>query len=81
MAESGELGSAVNAYIERIRADRNIVPCHHRRPQFRFAAADGLTRDVARGLCGGLSLPARPALPKRVALLPHTLLRSCAEGW
>ena len=25
--ESGELGSAVNAYIERIRADRNIVPC------------------------------------------------------
>ncbi len=24
--ESGELGSAVNAYIERIRADRNIVP-------------------------------------------------------
>ena len=25
--ESGELGSAVNAYIERIRADRSIVPC------------------------------------------------------
>ena len=24
--ESGELGSAVNAYIERIRADRSIVP-------------------------------------------------------
>ena len=24
--ESGELGGAVNAYIERIRADRNIVP-------------------------------------------------------
>lgn len=25
--ESGELGSAVSAYIERIRADRTIVPC------------------------------------------------------
>ena len=25
--ESGELGSAVNAYIERIRSDRTIVPC------------------------------------------------------
>ena len=25
--ESGELGSAVSAYIDRIRADRNIVPC------------------------------------------------------
>ncbi|RHD53455.1 TraG family conjugative transposon ATPase [Phocaeicola plebeius] len=25
--ESGELGSAVSAYIERIRADRSIVPC------------------------------------------------------
>ena len=25
--ESGELGSAVNAYVERIRSDRSIVPC------------------------------------------------------
>ena len=25
--ESGELGSAVNAYIERIRSDRTLVPC------------------------------------------------------
>ena len=25
--ESGELGSSVNAYIEQIKADRNIIPC------------------------------------------------------
>jgi conjugation system TraG family ATPase len=25
--ESGELGSAVNAYIQRIQADKNVVPC------------------------------------------------------
>lgn len=25
--ESGELGSAVNAYIEQIKSDRNIIPC------------------------------------------------------
>jgi hypothetical protein len=42
--ESGELGSAVNAYIERIRADRSIVPVECR-------AVDGVVARHALHAC------------------------------